>query len=413
MSVHLNPDQTLGFHRTCLADQEAPSACLSSCGRRARTSPTKHESPGSRPSSTHELTHAAGPLTQLVKRTLTVTNSNSHAVAFKVKTTAPKQYCVRPNSGRIEAGERVEVQVLLQPMKEDPPASFRCRDKFLVQSVPITAERESLALADLWSVVEKEDKANVHESKIRCIYLPPVDSNGGDHGVAAVAAGSHSPQTSLSNGYDHGVSRTRTHPLTVQDSSFATVRNAPSEFVQASSPQMNGGGITARESSLDAPTAGPAPPVAEKDAEAAPAPPTSLPSVSTAAAAAGAAVVGLGAATAAAVGVPESKIKAVTQDSAATSVDNNAALQAKLKAAEAEVARLQAQLGSDGLRKRNVGTTGTTARAPAAVQSDVVPPQGAAVPLQVVAGLMLASFVLGMCVPLPLDRSRTQHPLLI
>jgi hypothetical protein len=31
-----------------------------------------------------------GPLTQLVKRTLTITNPNSMAVAFKVKTTAPK-----------------------------------------------------------------------------------------------------------------------------------------------------------------------------------------------------------------------------------------------------------------------------------------------------------------------------------
>lgn len=52
----------------------------------------------------------AGPLTQLVKRTLTVSNHNQSAVAYKVKTTAPKQYCVRPNSGRIEPGETVEVQ---------------------------------------------------------------------------------------------------------------------------------------------------------------------------------------------------------------------------------------------------------------------------------------------------------------
>lgn len=31
-----------------------------------------------------------GPLTQLVKRVLTVTNHNNEPVAFKVKTTAPK-----------------------------------------------------------------------------------------------------------------------------------------------------------------------------------------------------------------------------------------------------------------------------------------------------------------------------------
>lgn len=51
-----------------------------------------------------------GPLTQLVKRSLQVSNPNQQPVAFKVKTTAPKQYCVRPNSGRIEPGETVEVQ---------------------------------------------------------------------------------------------------------------------------------------------------------------------------------------------------------------------------------------------------------------------------------------------------------------
>jgi hypothetical protein len=45
-----------------------------------------------------------------VKRSLQVSNPNSQPVAFKVKTTAPKQYCVRPNSGRIEPGEKVEVQ---------------------------------------------------------------------------------------------------------------------------------------------------------------------------------------------------------------------------------------------------------------------------------------------------------------
>jgi hypothetical protein len=37
----------------------------------------------------------------------------------------------------------------MQAMKEDPPADFKCKDKFLVQSVAITAEREQIAPADL------------------------------------------------------------------------------------------------------------------------------------------------------------------------------------------------------------------------------------------------------------------------
>ncbi|SNX83287.1 related to SCS2 - required for inositol metabolism [Melanopsichium pennsylvanicum] len=112
------------------------------------------------------------PLTQLVKRTLTVSNPNNQPVAFKVKTTAPKQYCVRPNSGRIEPGEKVEIQVLLQPMKEEPPSSAKCRDKFLVQSTIITPDFETASLQEIWPIIEKENKSAIHEQKIRCNYIP-------------------------------------------------------------------------------------------------------------------------------------------------------------------------------------------------------------------------------------------------
>lgn len=43
--------------------------------------------------------------------------------------------------------------VQMQAMKEDPPADFKCKDKFLVQSVAITAERAGLSLAELvWNI---------------------------------------------------------------------------------------------------------------------------------------------------------------------------------------------------------------------------------------------------------------------
>jgi hypothetical protein len=68
---------------------------------------------------------------------------------------------VRPNSGKIEPGETVDISgkhlesngtsfleltstcvVVLQPMREDPPPDARCRDKFLVQSVLMPANKE-------------------------------------------------------------------------------------------------------------------------------------------------------------------------------------------------------------------------------------------------------------------------------
>ncbi|KAI0697869.1 PapD-like protein [Cytidiella melzeri] len=110
------------------------------------------------------------PLTTHVKRTLAIKNPNAQPVAFKVKTTAPKLYCVRPNSGRVDPGETVEVQVMLQAMKEEPPLAAKCKDKFLIQSTLITPEKETLPLQDIWSGDSSEE---VHSQKIRVTYLPP------------------------------------------------------------------------------------------------------------------------------------------------------------------------------------------------------------------------------------------------
>ncbi|PWW75308.1 VAMP-associated protein [Tuber magnatum] len=113
------------------------------------------------------------PFNHEVIQTLHIRNPNYDPVAFKVKTTAPKQYCVRPNSGRIEVGKQVEVQVLLQAMKEDPPVDYKCRDKFLVQSVAITADKECTSVGHIWSHVEKNQKSAIQEKKIRVVFLQP------------------------------------------------------------------------------------------------------------------------------------------------------------------------------------------------------------------------------------------------
>lgn len=97
MSVLLNPSQQLSFQSTCSMAGSLYRAQLL----------------------------GIGPLTSLVKRSLSISNPNNEPVAFKVKTTAPKVrmaahnphwrslepqlYCVRPNSGRIEPNDTVDV----------------------------------------------------------------------------------------------------------------------------------------------------------------------------------------------------------------------------------------------------------------------------------------------------------------
>ncbi|KAF9476539.1 PapD-like protein [Pholiota conissans] len=112
------------------------------------------------------------PLTTLVKRSLTITNNNPQPVAFKVKTTAPKLYCVRPNSGRVEPGESIDVSVMLQALKEEPPLNTKCKDKFLIQSTIITPDKENLALHDIWASPEANEEGKVFQQKLRVTYLP-------------------------------------------------------------------------------------------------------------------------------------------------------------------------------------------------------------------------------------------------
>ncbi|KAI1778301.1 VAMP-associated protein [Hypoxylon cercidicola] len=118
------------------------------------------------------------PFTTEVLEVLRIKNHSTQPVAFKVKTTAPKQYCVRPNSGRVEPGKEVEVSVILQAMKQEPPPDTKCRDKFLVQSVPISGEMEFANLASIWDSIEK---SAIQEKKIRVVFLPPSGSSGPSH----------------------------------------------------------------------------------------------------------------------------------------------------------------------------------------------------------------------------------------
>ncbi|KDR82894.1 hypothetical protein GALMADRAFT_238530 [Galerina marginata CBS 339.88] len=112
------------------------------------------------------------PLTTLVKRSLTITNHNPQPVAFKVKTTAPKLYCVRPNSGRVEPGESIDVSVMLQALKEEPPLNTKCKDKFLIQSTVITPDKETYSLSDIWASPDTNEEGKVFQQKLRVTYLP-------------------------------------------------------------------------------------------------------------------------------------------------------------------------------------------------------------------------------------------------
>ncbi|XVE76940.1 hypothetical protein DITRI_Ditri13aG0021000 [Diplodiscus trichospermus] len=95
-------------------------------------------------------------------------NKTGKYIAFKVKTTNPKKYCVRPNCGIVLPGSTCNVTVTMQAQKEAP--SEQCRDKFLIQSVVAPDGATSKDITP--EMFNKEDGRFMDEFKLRVIYIP-------------------------------------------------------------------------------------------------------------------------------------------------------------------------------------------------------------------------------------------------
>ncbi|XP_010894178.1 vesicle-associated membrane protein-associated protein A [Esox lucius] len=114
-----------------------------------------------------------GPFTDVVTTNLKLKNPSDRRVCFKVKTTAPRRYCVRPNSGIIDAGSTVTISVMLQPFDYDP--NEKSKHKFMVQSIfapPNVAEMDAM-----WKDAKPDD---LMDSKLRCVFDLPSENKVND-----------------------------------------------------------------------------------------------------------------------------------------------------------------------------------------------------------------------------------------
>jgi MSP (Major sperm protein) domain len=51
-----------------------------------------------------------GPFTAVSTTALKLSNSGNERLAYKIKTTAPKRYCVKPNSGFLDPRDTASIQ---------------------------------------------------------------------------------------------------------------------------------------------------------------------------------------------------------------------------------------------------------------------------------------------------------------
>ncbi|KAF5774923.1 putative major sperm protein (MSP) [Helianthus annuus] len=112
-------------------------------------------------------------LNKQINSSLQLTNKTDQHVGFKVKTTNPKKYCVRPNTGVVSPKSTCEIIVTMQAQKEAPP-DMQCKDKFLLQSVTVGS---GATTKDITPELFSKDSGNtVEECKLRVVYVPATQS---------------------------------------------------------------------------------------------------------------------------------------------------------------------------------------------------------------------------------------------
>ncbi|XP_020267462.1 vesicle-associated protein 2-2-like [Asparagus officinalis] len=102
-------------------------------------------------------------------------NKTNEYVAFKVKTTSPKRYCVRPNTGVILPRSTCDFTVTMQAQKTAPP-DMQLKDKFLIQSTiaPHGSGDENIEPA----LFSKASGKYIGENKLRVVLVSPPHSPG-------------------------------------------------------------------------------------------------------------------------------------------------------------------------------------------------------------------------------------------
>uniref|UniRef100_A0ACD5ZI09 Uncharacterized protein n=1 Tax=Avena sativa TaxID=4498 RepID=A0ACD5ZI09_AVESA len=109
-------------------------------------------------------------LKKQISCSLHLTNRTDGYIAFKVKTTSPKKYCVRPNNGIVAPRSTFDVLVTMQAQREAPP-DMQCRDKFLVQTAVVSRDTTPKDIGG--DMFTKESGNVVDEVRLKVVYAPP------------------------------------------------------------------------------------------------------------------------------------------------------------------------------------------------------------------------------------------------
>lgn len=121
----------------------------------------------------NEISFTGDFTVRVCKTKLSLSNPTDMKIAYKVKTTAPRRYCVRPNSGQIPPGETAEVNIMLQPSQNNEDLQ---KHKFMVQSIELgTPEQLEMPVDDLF---KGTPSSMVMSKKLYCQFNNVADEEG-------------------------------------------------------------------------------------------------------------------------------------------------------------------------------------------------------------------------------------------
>ena len=123
------------------------------------------------------------------KTILTVTNNGDKHTAFKVKTTSPKRYCVRPSCGIIQPKQTVNIEMSLLAKEMEGMAQGVTSDKFLIQTMPCNPSFDPKAQKEEF----RKQENSVRDDKLR-VRLTDPRGRGGDGGRGGSGRGGGGPR---------------------------------------------------------------------------------------------------------------------------------------------------------------------------------------------------------------------------
>jgi hypothetical protein len=107
-----------------------------------------------------------------VPTSVTISNTQGKRVAFKVKTTNPKKYSVRPSSGILDGNSSKEIIITLNASSKAADQSLiqNCRDKFLIQTTVV--DRSTKVVSS--ELFENANGLQQHKLRVQKIPVNPV-----------------------------------------------------------------------------------------------------------------------------------------------------------------------------------------------------------------------------------------------